>query len=81
MAPQLNGSSAVIESYLGHRVGFWNPSIYALATSSRSPFISLQQSGTTNDNLFYTGTPGSPFNEATGLGIPNLSKLALDLRG
>ena len=81
VAPQLNGSSAVIESYLGRRVGFWNPSIYALATSPRSPFTSLQQSGTTNDNLYYTGAPGSLFNEATGLGIPNLSKLAHDLRG
>ena len=81
VAPQLNGSSAVIESYLGHRVGFWNPSIYALATSPRSPFTSLQQSGTTNDNLYYTGAPGSPFNEATGLGIPDLSKLAHDLKG
>ncbi len=27
VAPQLNGSTAVIDSYLGHRVGFWNPSI------------------------------------------------------
>ena len=29
VAPQLNGSTAVIDSALGHRVGFWNPSIYA----------------------------------------------------
>ena len=28
VAPQLNGSTAVIDSSLGHRVGFWNPSIY-----------------------------------------------------
>ncbi len=32
VAPQLNGSTAVIDSYLGHRVGLWNPSIYAFAT-------------------------------------------------
>ncbi|MGD0313943.1 MAG: S53 family peptidase [Acidimicrobiales bacterium] len=79
VAPQLNGSTAVIESYLGRRVGFWNPTIYALASSSHSPFTPLQQSGTMNDNLFYTGEPGSLYNEATGLGVPDLSELAYDL--
>ena len=81
VAPQLNGSTAVIESYLGRRVGFWNPTIYALASSSHSPFTPLQQSGTMNDNLFYTGEPGSLYNEATGLGVPDLSELARDLKG
>jgi kumamolisin len=81
VAPQLNGSSAVIESYLGHRIGFWNPSMYALATSPHSPFTPLQQSGTMNDNLFYTGAPGAVYNEATGLGIPDLGKFARDLKG
>jgi subtilase family serine protease len=81
VAPQLNGSTAVIESYLGHRVGFWNPPIYAFATSAHSPFTPLQQSGTGNDNLFYTGTPGAVYNESTGLGVPNLSQLANDFKG
>jgi kumamolisin len=81
VAPQLNGSAAVIDSYLGHRVGFWNPSMYSFATSARSPFTPLQQSGTGNDNVFYTGTPGVPYNPATGLGYPNLSQLASDFRG
>ena len=35
VAPQLNGSTAVIDSVLGHRVGFWNPSIYAAARTAR----------------------------------------------
>ena len=35
VAPQMNGSTAVIDSALGHRVGFWNPSIYAVAKSFR----------------------------------------------
>ncbi len=30
VAPQMNGSTAVIDSYLGHRVGFWNPVIYGI---------------------------------------------------
>ncbi|MGO9207155.1 MAG: protease pro-enzyme activation domain-containing protein, partial [Candidatus Limnocylindrales bacterium] len=38
VAPQLNGSTAVIDSFLGHRVGFWNPVIYSVATGPNSPF-------------------------------------------
>jgi kumamolisin len=76
VAPQLNGSAAVIDSYVGHRVGFWNPAMYAAATGHNSPLTPLNQSGTSNDNLYYTGTPGTVYNPATGLGYPNLSALA-----
>jgi kumamolisin len=78
VAPQLNGSTAVIDSYLGHRVGLWNPSIYAFATSGKSPFTPLNTAGTSNDNIYYTGNPGTVYNEGSGLGFPNLSKLAAD---
>jgi kumamolisin len=81
VAPQLNGSTADIDSYLGHRVGFWNPSIYSFATSHNSPFTPLQQAGTSNDNVFFTGNPGAVYNESTGLGIPNLTSLAKDFGG
>jgi subtilase family serine protease len=80
VAPQLNGSTAVIDSYLGHRVGFWNPVIYSVATGPNSPFTPLQQQGTGSDNIYYTGTPGAPFNEGSGLGYPDLGKLAFDFR-
>ena len=80
-APQLNGSTAVIDSFLGHRVGLWNPSIYAFATGSSSPFTPLQESGTGSDNLFYTGNPGQLFNPGNGLGLPNMSQLAADFAG
>ena len=80
-APQLNGSTAVIDSFLGHRVGFWNPSIYAFAAGSSSPLTPLQESGTGSDNLFYTGNPGQLFNQGAGLGLPNMSQLAADLAG
>ena len=80
VAPQLNGSAAVIDSALGHRVGFWNPSIYRFARSSGSPFTPLQQAGTGNDNDYFSGTPGDLYNESTGLGIPNLSRLAADFK-
>ncbi|MCL2419547.1 MAG: S53 family peptidase [Conexibacteraceae bacterium] len=78
VAPELNGSTAVIDSLLGHRVGFWNPSIYRFAQSGGSPFKALGASGTGNDNLYYTGTPGALFNPGTGLGIPNFGRLAAD---
>ena len=78
VAPQMNGSTAVIDSALGHRVGFWNPSIYAAANSFSSPFNPLDTAGTSNDNLFYTGNPGEPYNQGVGLGIPDLTALAAD---
>lgn len=78
VAPQLNGSTAVIDSYLHHRVGFWNPAIYSFAAGPNSPFTPLQQSGTGSDDLYYTGTPGLPYNEGSGLGYPNLTRLAYD---
>jgi kumamolisin len=78
VAPQLNGSTAVIDSYLGHRVGFWNPSIYQFAQLPNSPFTPLDVTGTNNDNLYYSGTWGQIYNVGSGLGTPNLAKLAFD---
>jgi subtilase family serine protease len=80
VAPQLNGSTAVIDSYLGHRVGFWNPAIYAAALSSNSPFTQFNTTGTSNDNIYYTGNPGQLYNQGIGLGIPDLTDLAGDFR-
>jgi subtilase family serine protease len=79
VAPQLNGSTAVIDSALGRRVGFWNPAIYSAARGPGSPFTPLDQAGTSNDNLYYTGNPGEPYNQGVGLGVPNLTRLAGDL--
>ena len=42
VSPQMNGSTAVIDSYLGHRVGLWNPSIYAAALSCQLPVYSAE---------------------------------------
>lgn len=64
VAPQLNGSTAVIDSFLGHRVGFWNPAIYSFATGWNSPFTPLEQSGTGSDNIYYTGTQACPTTKA-----------------
>ena len=79
VAPQLAGATAVIDSALGHRVGFWNPSIYKFASQgARSPFTPLDTTGRSDDDLYYSGTAGNLFNAGTGLGTPNLSKLAAD---
>ena len=78
-APQFNGATAVMDSFLGHRVGFWNPGAYAAVAHGGSPFTQLNTAGTTNDNIFYTGNPGEAYNEGIGLGIPDLTRLASDL--
>ena len=81
VAPQLNGSAAVIDSYLHHRTGFWNPAIYKFAArKSITPFTPLDSESPNNDNLYYTGTSGAIYNPGSGLGVPNLDKLALDFR-
>ena len=79
IGPQFNGSTAVIDSVLGHRIGLWNPNLYAFAAGPDSPVTPLNQVGTANDDLFYSGNPGELYNEASGLGVPNLAKFASDL--
>ncbi len=77
VAPQMNGSTAVIDSYLGHRVGFWNPVIYGITGyDGGGLFTQLNTASTSNDNIFYTGNPGEDYNQGIGLGEPNLAKIA-----
>jgi hypothetical protein len=38
----------------------------------------MDTAGTSNDNLYFSGTPGATFNEGSGLGYPDLSRLAED---
>lgn len=76
VAPQLAGLSALINSADRTQVGFWNPQIYRFAQLPNSPFHPLNTSGTSNDNLYYTGTPGTLYNQATGLGTPDVAALA-----
>ncbi|MGH2913390.1 MAG: S53 family peptidase [Solirubrobacteraceae bacterium] len=76
VAPQLNGSAAVIDSSLGNRTGFWNPTLYSAAQSGNSPLTPLDESDTGSDNIYYTGTPGTVYNPGSGLGYPDLTALA-----
>jgi len=54
IGPQVNGVTADYESLLGHRIGFWNPSIYRFATSAYSPFTPLD-SNTVYGSSYYSG--------------------------
>ncbi|QIZ09379.1 S8/S53 family peptidase [Priestia megaterium] len=80
VAPQLAGLSALINSANGTQAGFWNPQIYRFATQKDSPLHPLNETGATNDNGFYTGTPGTVYNQATGLGTPDVAALANKLK-
>jgi kumamolisin len=74
--PQMNAAAVVIDSYLGHRVGFWNPAMYGAVASGHDPFTQINTTGTSSDNIYYTGNPGQAYNPGTGLGMPNLAELA-----
>lgn len=73
-APQVAAASAVMSSNTKSRLGFWNPQIYRFAKTSSSPFTVLD-SRTNNSNLYYTGQPGKKYNQATGLGTVDFTKL------
>lgn len=83
VAPQLAGAAAVIGQANGGRSGFWNPSLYRAAAGHGSPVTALGSVSTEadgNDDLYFTGTPGTAYNPATGLGTPDLGKLAAVFR-
>ncbi len=66
-APQLNGASAVIASFLGHRVGFWNPAIYKMAAMNPGTALTPLSSDTVYGSSQYSSTgsttvaPGANF--------------------
>jgi subtilase family serine protease len=63
VAPQLNGATAVIDSLFNKRVGFWNPSIYAFAAGSNSPFTPLDSNAVYGKQYYQvTGTAKVPMN-------------------
>lgn len=76
VSPQLNGLSALINSADHTQVGFWNQKIYQFAQQANSPFTPLNTTGGSNDNIYYTGKPGTIYNQATGLGTPDVAALA-----
>ncbi|WP_010631332.1 S53 family peptidase [Sporolactobacillus vineae] len=80
VSPQLAGLTALMNSGQKDRIGFWNGQIYRFARGADSPFTPLNETGATNDNLFYTGTAGTLYNQATGLGTIDFAKLDQDFQ-
>ncbi len=74
VAPQFNGATAVMSEVLGRRIGLWNPALYRFALRKDSPVKPLSDRGPQNDNLHYTGTPGTLYNPAVGLGTPDFAE-------
>jgi len=78
VAPQLNGISALLTQSAGHRVGFWNPQVYALQNifgyGSWSGFNDIRQ----GDNWFYQGKGG--YEPGSGIGTLNVANFDLFLR-
>jgi kumamolisin len=77
VAPQLNGVAALLDQYVGKRVGFLNPALYKLAASNstNSPLNAV----TAGDNWFYAGSKA--YNPAAGLGTLDVYNFALYLKG
>lgn len=74
VGPQMAGAVADLNSGRSTRMGFLNAQIYQLATTQNSPFNPLN-STVDNNNMYYTGQPGTVYNQASGLGTVNFEKL------
>jgi subtilase family serine protease len=78
-APMWAGSTALINNYLQSqnksRMGFANPTLYALA-SSQQPFPPFHDV-TSGTNLYYPAT--AAYDEASGLGSPDIYNIARDV--
>lgn len=78
VAPQLNGINALLRQSTGHRIGFWNPQMYALQKvfgyGSWAPFKDIRA----GDDWFYRGAAG--YEPGSGIGTLDVSNLSLFLR-
>lgn len=81
-APVWAGLMAIANQMAGHPLGFINPALYKLATSSTyaSDFRDITSGNNTNREVNVPGYPATPgWDPATGLGTPNAAKLIPDL--
>jgi kumamolisin len=78
VAPQLNGITALLRQSTGHRIGLWNPQVYAIQNifgyGRFTPFHSIDA----GDNWFYDGQPR--YNPGAGIGSLDVANLDLFLR-
>ena len=79
VAPQLNGISALLRQSSGHRIGLWNPQLYAIQNifgyGRFSPFNKVKA----GDNWFYEGAPR--YNQGAGIGTLDVANLAAFFSG
>ena len=78
MAPQLNGVDRGDRLAARAPDRLLEPGRLPVRSAHNSPFTPLDEASNNNDNLFYTGTPGHIYNVGSGLGYPDLAKLAAD---
>jgi kumamolisin len=78
VAPQLNGITALLRQSTGHRIGLWNPQVYAIQNifgyGRFTPFNSIRA----GDNWFYYGQPR--YNQGAGIGSLDVANLDVFLR-
>lgn len=78
VAPQLNGITALLRQSTGHRIGLWNPQVYAIQNifgyGHYTPFNSVRA----GDNWFYNGKPH--YNPGAGIGSLDVANLDLFLK-
>lgn len=78
VAPQLNGITALLRQSSGHRIGLWNPQVYALQNIFGYGWFTPFKSVRAGDNWFYYGAPR--YNQGAGIGSLDVANLDAFLR-
>lgn len=78
VAPQLNGITALLRQSTGHRIGLWNPQIYAIQNILGYGRFSAFNTVRAGDNWFYNGAPR--YNQGAGIGSLDVANLEVLLR-
>lgn len=78
VAPQLNGITALLRQSTGHRIGLWNPQVYAIQNIFGYGSFSAFNSVRAGDNWFYFGAPR--YNQGAGIGTLDVANLDTFLR-
>ncbi|WP_283680433.1 S53 family peptidase [Lentilactobacillus sp. Marseille-Q4993] len=75
VAPQIAAAFLLLNDEAKGRLGFVNPRLYEIA-EQQDGSLNVLDSSVNNTNLYYTGQPGKLYNQATGLGTIDFSRLS-----
>ena len=78
VAPQLNGITALLRQSTGHRIGLWNPQVYAMQNIFGYGWFTPFKAIRAGDNWFYNGAPH--YNPGAGIGALDVANLDVFLR-